>query len=238
LRRAFEPFAVNPVCQDARLQVAAYQPQHPLVRDPLGQPVHQDVMVDAVEEFLQVHVYHDPVAGLHVLLRLQHRAMRAAPRPEAVAVLAERRVDERLQHLQQRLLDQSVHGCGYPELASPAPRLWYAHAAHRLGPVAAVEQPGSDVGPRLLEIFARVLHRASVDAGTSLIGLHAFPRAGHILSGQRLPKQVVCPPVRLCTSRQYGFITHGFRRDFTASRPRASRSPRLLMQCPAKRHVS
>jgi len=100
LRRAFEPFAVHPVRQDARLQVAANQPQHPLVRYALGQPIHQDVVIDSVEEFLQIQVHHDPVAGLHVLLRFPHRAMRASPRTEAVAVLAERRVDERLQHLQ------------------------------------------------------------------------------------------------------------------------------------------
>jgi len=130
LRRAFEPLAEHPVHEDAGLQVAADQPQHPLVRYPLGQPVHQDVVIDPVEEFLQIQIHHDPVAGLHVLLRLQHRALRASPRPEAVAVLAERRVDERLQHLQKRLLDQSVDGRGYPELARPAPRLGYAHAAH------------------------------------------------------------------------------------------------------------
>jgi len=82
------------------------------------------------KNFFQIQIHHDPVAGLHVLLRLQHRALRASPRPEAVAVLAERRVDERPQHLQKRLLDQSVDGRGYPELARPAPRLGYARAAH------------------------------------------------------------------------------------------------------------
>jgi hypothetical protein len=62
------------VRQDARLQVAANEPQHPLVRDPLRKPVHQDVVVNAVEELLQVHVHHDPVAGLHVLLRYSNTA--------------------------------------------------------------------------------------------------------------------------------------------------------------------
>ena len=49
LRRALEPLAVHTVRHDAGLQVATDQPQHPLVRNPLGQPVHQDVVVDAVE---------------------------------------------------------------------------------------------------------------------------------------------------------------------------------------------
>ena len=164
--------------------------------------------------------------------------MCAAPRPEAVAVRAEARVDERLQHLQQRLLDQPVHDGRYPQLAHPATRLGDAHTAYRIGPVTAVEQPSSNVGPRALEIFARVLHRASIDAGTSLVGFDVLPRRRHVLSGQRLPEQVTGPPVRLRMSRQRGFITPGFGRGFTASRPRAPRFPGLLMPCLAERHVS
>jgi hypothetical protein len=195
-------------------------------------------MVDAVEEFLQIHVHDDPVPGLHVLLRFQHRTMRAAPRPEAVAVRAERRVDERLQHLQQRLLDQPVHHGRYPQLAHSATRFRDAHAAHRRRPVAAVEQSLTDVGPRLLEIVPRVLYRASIDASTSLVGLDAFPRRRHVLSGQRLPEQVIDPAVRLCIPRRRCFIAHGFWRGFTAPRHHAPRLPRLLMQCSSKRHVS
>jgi hypothetical protein len=74
--------------------------------------MNQGALCRPIQEFLQVQIHHDPVAGLHVLLRFQHRAVRASPWPEAVAVLAERRVDERLQYLQKRLLDQSVNGSG------------------------------------------------------------------------------------------------------------------------------
>lgn len=142
--------------------------------------------------------------------------MRAAPRPEAVAVLAERQVDERLHGLQQRLLDQSVQKGRCPQLAHSATRFRYANAPRRLRPVAAVEQSSSDVGLRLLEVVARLEHRASVDSGTSLVGLEAFPRSGHVLSDQRLPEQVTGPAVRLHMPRQRCFIAHGVKRSFTA----------------------
>ena len=80
-------------------------------------------MVDPVEELLQVHVHHHPAACLHVLLRLQHRVVRATPRPEAVAVLAEGRINQRLQHLQQGLLDQPSTTVGIPSSRIPPPGL-------------------------------------------------------------------------------------------------------------------
>lgn len=76
--------------------------------------------------------------------------------------------------------------------------------------VDAIEQPRPDGGPRVLEMFARLQHRASVDTGAALVGLHALPRAGHVLSGQRLPQRVASPAVRVCMPRQLGFIAHGF----------------------------
>jgi hypothetical protein len=136
------------------------------------------------------------------------------------------------------LLDQPVHDARYPQLAHPATRLGDAHSAHRIGPVAAVEQPSSNVGPRALEIFARVLHRASVDAGASLVGFDVLPRRRHVLSAQRLPEQVTGPPVRLRMSRQRSFIARGFGRGFTTPRHRAPRLAGLLMPCLAERHVS
>src|SRR3954453_9072082 len=48
-------------------------------------------------------------------LRLRHRLLGRAPRPEAVAVLAERRVPQRLKPLQHRLLDHAVYGRTDPD---------------------------------------------------------------------------------------------------------------------------
>ena len=44
-------------------------------------------------------------------LRLHHRLVRRTPRAEAVTMLAESALEERAQHLRQRLLDQAIqHG--------------------------------------------------------------------------------------------------------------------------------
>ena len=61
-----------------------------------AQTVDQDVVVDPVEELLQVHIHHDPPPGLHVRLRRQDGVVRASARTEAVAVLTESRVKDRL----------------------------------------------------------------------------------------------------------------------------------------------
>jgi hypothetical protein len=188
-------------------------------------------VVDAVEELLQVHIHHHFMARLHVLLCLEHRPVRASPRPEAVAVLAQSRVDDRLQHLQQRLLDQSVHHGRYAQFALSASRFGYAHAAHRTGPVAAVEQLRPDVRPGGLQIHRRVLHRASIDAGAALVGFDAPPRRSHVLSGQRLPEQLASPAVRLCAPRRLGFIVPGLCSGFTLAPCRTPGSPRHLMHC-------
>ena len=80
--------------------------------------------------------------------------MRAAPRPESVAVLAEARIEYRLQHLQKRLLYQPVLHRRYAQLAFPAIGLGNLHPPHRRGPVAAIEQLSPDVRPGGLQYTA------------------------------------------------------------------------------------
>ena len=121
----------------------------------LPQPVHQDVVVDPVEELLQVHVHHDPPPRLHVRLRGQHRVVRTPPRPEAVAVLAEGGVENRLQHLQQCLLDQPIHHRRDAKLALATVRLRDRHPSHRAGPVRPRQQLLADRGPRRHAAVAR-----------------------------------------------------------------------------------
>ena len=119
---------------------------------PLGHQPHQDVVVDPVEELLQVDVHHNVVAGRDVRLRLCHRLMRRAPRPEAVARLGERPVPVRLQHLQHRLLDEAVEHRRNAERPRAARRLRYLDPPHRLRLVGAVEQLSPDRGPVLLQV--------------------------------------------------------------------------------------
>jgi hypothetical protein len=66
---------------------------------------------------------HDAVARGNVLLRLGHRLVGGASRPETVTVPGERRVLALLKNLQHSLLDQSVDDARHAELPDPAVRL-------------------------------------------------------------------------------------------------------------------
>jgi hypothetical protein len=117
LWRALVTLHHHPVRENPRVEVAANEPQHATVLDPLREPPHEHVVVHTIEELLQIDV-HDPAATLlHVALRVTHGVVRAAPRPEAVAVLREARIDSRLQDLQQGLLDEAVEHRRDAELA-------------------------------------------------------------------------------------------------------------------------
>jgi hypothetical protein len=65
-------------------------------------------VVHSIEKLFDVEIDHDVVAARNVALRLRHRLMRRAPRPEAEAVLGERPIPVRLQHLHDRLLEEAV----------------------------------------------------------------------------------------------------------------------------------
>jgi hypothetical protein len=140
--------------------------------------------------------------------------------------------------LQQCLLDQPVHHGRYPQFARAATRFWDAYTTYRLGPVTAVEQLRSDGRPRGPEIFARGLHRASIDAGAALVGLDAFPRRSHVLSGQGLPKQVQGPRARLFASRRRCLLMLGFGHWIHRHPRPGTRCLRLLSFDIFKRHDS
>ena len=90
-------------------------------------------------------------------LRRVHRLMRRAAGPEPVTRRAERPVPLRLQHLQDRLLDETVEHRRDAERATAAGRLRYLDPPHRLRLVGAVEQLGADRRPLLLQMSPRSL---------------------------------------------------------------------------------
>jgi site-specific DNA recombinase len=173
LRRALLRRADQPIRQHARSQKAADQPQDALVRHPFRHQPHQDVVIDPVEEFLQIKIHHNGMAGRDVLLRLRHRLMRRAPRPKAEARLGERPVPARLQHLHHRLLDEAVEHRRNAERPQAARRLRYLHPPHRLWLVSALKQLSPDRGPVLLQIRRQVLEGHPIDARGALVGLHS-----------------------------------------------------------------
>src|SRR5205814_9477979 len=84
------------------------QPEHSLVGHPSRDRCHQFVVIDSIEEFLKIEVYHPAMACGDVLLRLGYRLMRRAFRPEPVTVFGECWVPSALQYLHHRLLDESI----------------------------------------------------------------------------------------------------------------------------------
>ena len=65
----------------------------------LGEPLHQDVVIDPVEEFLQIHVHHDPAAFGNVLSGCLDRLMGVLPRSEAIARFGEIHLEDRRENL-------------------------------------------------------------------------------------------------------------------------------------------
>ena len=120
-------------------QIAADQPQHPVVLDPLGQLPHQDVVIDPVKELLQVHVHHPAPAFLDERCADAPRRGRFV-RAETRSCVGRSPGRIRLQHLQQRLLDEPVQHGRDAQLALPAARLGNLHPLHRLRLVTSREQ--------------------------------------------------------------------------------------------------
>jgi hypothetical protein len=74
--------------------------------------IEQAIVIDSIEKFLQVEVYHPAVAFGNVLLCLVYRLLRATPRSKTVAVFGERRVPAFLQNLQHCLLNKTIQDSG------------------------------------------------------------------------------------------------------------------------------
>ncbi|MDT4861351.1 hypothetical protein FQZ97_959530 [compost metagenome] len=180
MRRALPPRLDYPATHQPRFQIPPDQFEHPGILHLPCHPRHQDVVVDPVEELLQVDVHHPAPAGLHVPLCLQDRLLSAAPRPEAVARLGEPRFVDRLENLQQRLLDQPVHHRRNAQCPDPARRLGNVHRAHRLRNVLAGQQRRLDARPVHLQPVAQRRHRQGIHPGRAAVADHLPVRQPHV----------------------------------------------------------
>jgi hypothetical protein len=162
--------------------------------------------------------------------------MRAAPRPEAVAVRAE-----------VGSISAAAPAAGLAGSADPPPSESPARASrHRASGSGrgAPAQAGSCHRARIARIRGHAVFRYSAvwrivrpsTPGTALVGLDAFPRRLHVLSRERLPKQVISPPFLVVRMpRRPCFIAHRRARLHRALPP-SPRFPRLLMHCTSERH--
>jgi hypothetical protein len=174
------------IAHDPAVEVRPDQPDDSGGVDAFAQAAHENVVVDPIEELLQVHVHHDSQPRLHVRQRGQYRVLRSPPRSEAIAVLAEARVKNRLQHLQQCLLVQPFHHRRDTKLTLATVSLWNRHSPYRIRPVRPRQQSLSNVRPRRHQILRRLVDVQSVDArSASVVGFDTLERPLQLLSRER-----------------------------------------------------
>jgi hypothetical protein len=134
------------------------------------------------KKLFEVKINNDTVAFGDIGLRLCHRLMRRTLRPEAVAVLGERRVPSLLQNLQQRLLDQSIDDTGDAEFSDTAVGFRYLYPPDWLRPVGSAEQLRPDIWPMLTQVTLGIFDGHPIDARSAFVASHALPRAHEIFS--------------------------------------------------------
>jgi hypothetical protein len=133
------------------------------------------------KKLFQVDIHHDVMTGRDQFLRPSHRLMRRALRPEAKAVLGERRVPFCLQYLQNCLLDEAVEHRRNAERTCAARCLWYLHTPHWLRLVGTSKQLGPDRGPVLSQVRGQGIETHTIDTGSPLVTLHMRQRASQIV---------------------------------------------------------
>ncbi|MDB5746651.1 MAG: hypothetical protein JWP72_1499 [Massilia sp.] len=142
-----------------------------------------------------------------------------------MAVLTKSAIDQRLQHLQNSLLDQAVHHGGYPQLTFAAIWLGNADATHWTGPIRACHQLVSDVRPCVRPMAAGLRDVHAIHACGTFVCLHTFPRAVHVLSRKRLLKQGL-PCISLAMPREASFVADQVADGFTVRYRDSPRSRR------------
>ena len=129
-------------------------------------------MVDPVEELLQVKIHHPDLPARDVRPPRLQRLMGALAGPEPVARSRERRVVHRGQHLQDRLLDESIHHRRDAQRPHPAARLRDLCPLHRLWPIRPVQQFLLQARPCLLEVRRQLLRGHPIHTGAAFVRPH------------------------------------------------------------------
>jgi hypothetical protein len=119
-----------------------YQTQHLAVGDPFGYQSHESIVRDCPEEIGDVGIDDPPPTGLHLPPDPTHSQMRRPFRAEPETNLGERRLENRLQNLTQRLLAHPVYDSGNTQRTlSGRSRFVDLHPTNRLRTIGPVRQP-------------------------------------------------------------------------------------------------
>src|SRR6185295_15783489 len=222
--------------QHSGFEVATNQSQKSPVLDSASQPLHQHVVLDPVEELLQIQIHDDDAALLDIPLRRSHRIVRVSHRPKAVAVLGKGRIESRLQHLQDGLLDQPIDHGGNAQRTHSTPSLRDLPPQHRLRSVLPREQLLAQALSLPLPETPQLLPGHPIDSSTTLVLLHSTQRRLQVATLDHLLQQVAGSRATVSVCRQSRFTTPLSSRGFTPNQKRELQLPGHLVPCASKTH--
>src|SRR5271154_2778309 len=181
LRRSFLDYDLRPIWHHPRrLQHQANQGDYPQVRHAFREPGQQSLMMNSVEEFGQVQINHRSIAVLQIFRCFGNGGMSAASGAETVTAGVESGLEDRLQYLEQSLLNHPIHDVGNAEPSLPAPWLWQPDAADFAGPVASLQQVSAQTGDQRRGLRLGRLDRLTIHSWRSLVAHYVQQRPGQI----------------------------------------------------------
>src|SRR5512143_3395645 len=144
-------------------------------------------MVDSIEEFFQVQIYHKAIACCRISLRGSYCILAASPRAISVAATAKMGIPDRGEHLKDRLLDHPVQDRRNPKRPHAAPAgLWYLHLPYRHRSIRPLEQLLSNTRPFRLKVRHQFFHGHPVGPWYSLVRPDTLEGSQHVLTSQHL----------------------------------------------------
>ncbi|OPX97789.1 MAG: hypothetical protein A4E58_01229 [Syntrophorhabdus sp. PtaB.Bin006] len=129
-------------------------------------------MIDRIEEFLKVKVNGVAVSLPYVLLYLTYCLVGGTVRSEPIAVVRKEGVEDRGQHLGDRLLNDTIKDRRDTQ---------NLHPLDRRGRIGPLQKSGFDLLPTAEDVLGKFLNRHVVNAGSPFVRLHLFPRFLQVL---------------------------------------------------------
>ncbi|AHZ73363.1 hypothetical protein OU5_P0111 (plasmid) [Pseudomonas mandelii JR-1] len=176
--------------------------------------MNQRVLRCTIQELLQINIHHHFAPRGHIPLSRQNGVLRATSRAKAVAVFTESWIEEWLQDLQQRLLDQTVGDRRNTQLTLTAVRLGNHHTPYRTGPVDTRKKLFTNRRPLAQQMFGGLFNVQTVDARSTLVGLDPLPCPFQVFS-RKGPFQQPLPCVVGFIFRAIDLVADGASHGFT-----------------------
>ena len=181
---------LDPIDHHPGLQITPDQPQDLAVIHLARHPRHQHIELNPVKEPVQADV-HDPLqAVLDAPPRDPDRLVGGPAGTEPERGPGEERVEDRREHLRDRLTDQPVQAGGHPQQTLAAPGLGDHHPADRRGPVRARVQGLPDLRPVLAQPRDKLFRGHAVHTRRAPVGPDTPQRPAQILRREQpLPQR-------------------------------------------------